>query len=176
MSNKRSSNFYAGTSMGEGWEANPVLDLQAAFIDQHMPDLRGRAGGRVLDLGCGHGTNSSVLFGDRPDLDVVGLDISPKAIASAAGKRAGTRAVREFVGEVSDLPVGRVPYTADGRVGKFGWKGKFATLEEFVSAACANELGLGTRLIGGLTQQLQGKQTITRDNGVKFELVFPAAK
>src|SRR5207302_9943771 len=32
----------------------------------------------------------------------------------------------------------------DGRVGKFGWKAQFATLEEFVAAACANELGLGT--------------------------------
>ncbi len=31
----------------------------------------------------------------------------------------------------------------DGRVGKFGWKAQFATLEEFVAAACANELGLG---------------------------------
>jgi CxxC motif-containing protein (DUF1111 family) len=31
-----------------------------------------------------------------------------------------------------------------GGVGKFGWKAQFATLEEFVAAACANELGLGT--------------------------------
>src|SRR5262249_13962493 len=30
-----------------------------------------------------------------------------------------------------------------GRVGKFGWKAQFATLEEFVAAACANEIGLG---------------------------------
>ena len=37
-------------------------------------------------------------------------------------------------------------------------------------------VGLGTRLIGGLTQQLQGKSTTTRDNGVKFELVFPVGK
>jgi len=28
-------------------------------------------------------------------------------------------------------------------VGKFGWKAQFATLEEFVAAACANEIGLG---------------------------------
>jgi CxxC motif-containing protein (DUF1111 family) len=35
----------------------------------------------------------------------------------------------------------------DGRVGKFGWKAQFATLEEFVAGACANELGLGTPLL-----------------------------
>ncbi len=37
-------------------------------------------------------------------------------------------------------------------------------------------MGLGTRLIAGLTQQLHGKSTTTRDNGVKFELVFPVGK
>ena len=37
-------------------------------------------------------------------------------------------------------------------------------------------VGLGTRLIGGLTAQLQGKSTTTRDNGVKFELKFPVAR
>lgn len=102
MSNERSSNFYAGTSMGAGWEANPVLDLQAAFIDQHLPDLRGRAGGRVLDLGCGHGANTSKLFGDRPDLDVVGLDISPKAIAAYSKVRPGLLADAEHLPFATD--------------------------------------------------------------------------
>ena len=37
---------------------------------------------------------------------------------------------------------GRVARLVDGRVGKFGWKGEFATLTDFVKAACANELGL----------------------------------
>jgi len=37
-------------------------------------------------------------------------------------------------------------------------------------------VGLGTRLIGGLTQQLQGKSATVRDNGVRFELVFPVGK
>ena len=38
---------------------------------------------------------------------------------------------------------GRPRVLADGRVGKFGWKAQFARLEEFVAAACANEIGLG---------------------------------
>jgi CxxC motif-containing protein (DUF1111 family) len=42
------------------------------------------------------------------------------------------------------IPAGRPRKLPDGRIGKFGWKGQFATLEEFVAAACSNEIGLGT--------------------------------
>lgn len=42
-----------------------------------------------------------------------------------------------------DVPVGRALRHADGKVGKFGWKGQSASLLDFVQAACANELGLG---------------------------------
>jgi len=42
-----------------------------------------------------------------------------------------------------DRPLGRASRLADGRVGKFGWKGQTASLADFVQAACANELGLG---------------------------------
>jgi CxxC motif-containing protein (DUF1111 family) len=38
---------------------------------------------------------------------------------------------------------GRYRVLPDGRIGKFGWKAQFATLEDFVAAACANEIGLG---------------------------------
>lgn len=37
---------------------------------------------------------------------------------------------------------GRYRIHADGRIGRFGWKGQFVTLKEFVAGACANELGL----------------------------------
>jgi CxxC motif-containing protein (DUF1111 family) len=40
----------------------------------------------------------------------------------------------EIQGRVSGLP--------DGRLGRFGWKGQIASLDEFVRAACSNELGL----------------------------------
>ena len=36
-------------------------------------------------------------------------------------------------------------------------------------------MGLGTRLIAGLAQQLEGKHAVTRDNGVRFELRFPVS-
>jgi CxxC motif-containing protein (DUF1111 family) len=40
------------------------------------------------------------------------------------------------------IPVGRVARLANGRIGRFGWKGQMASLSDFVQAACANELGL----------------------------------
>jgi CxxC motif-containing protein (DUF1111 family) len=44
---------------------------------------------------------------------------------------------REFPGIT-----GRVPRSIDGRVGRFGWRGQVATLQDFVQNACAVELGL----------------------------------
>jgi CxxC motif-containing protein (DUF1111 family) len=47
-------------------------------------------------------------------------------------------------GKFDVRPLGKFRMLPNGRVGKFGWKAQFATLEEFVAAACANELGLST--------------------------------
>ncbi len=69
--------------------------------------------------------------------------ISDRAITRNARERGIRSAARELRFEFDNVPVGRVRHVASG-VGKFGWKAQFATLEEFVAAACANELGLGT--------------------------------
>jgi RNA polymerase sigma factor (sigma-70 family) len=37
---------------------------------------------------------------------------------------------------------GRIGRTREGRIGRFGWKGQVASLDEFVRGACATELGL----------------------------------
>src|SRR5437588_212071 len=72
--------------------------------------------------------------------------ISSKAITHSLMSQALVNSAKEFQLDFSTIPAGRVRYLPDGRVGKFGWKAQFATLEEFVAAACANELGLGTPL------------------------------
>ena len=69
--------------------------------------------------------------------------ISDRAILRNARNRGLREAARELSLEFDNVPVGRVRHVAGG-VGKFGWKGQFARLDEFVAAACANELGLGT--------------------------------
>ncbi|HKA06906.1 MAG TPA: di-heme oxidoredictase family protein [Gemmataceae bacterium] len=70
--------------------------------------------------------------------------MSDKAIRHNQRSRQLSAVSREMSHDFGTVPVGRVAISADGRVGKFGWKGQFATLSEFVAAACANELGLGT--------------------------------
>jgi CxxC motif-containing protein (DUF1111 family) len=52
----------------------------------------------------------------------------------------------------ADGGVGRFRVLDDGRVGKFGWKGQFATLQEFVVHACANEIGLSTPVVAQPTR------------------------
>ncbi len=85
--------------------------------------------------------NTTALFG-AGWIDL----ISDKAILLNARTRSLHNVVREVSLDFSDIPVGKVRLLPDGRVGKFGWRGQFATLEDFVAAACANEIGLGTPL------------------------------
>jgi CxxC motif-containing protein (DUF1111 family) len=82
--------------------------------------------------------NSTALFGagwiDR---------ISGKTIRHESMKVATAKVGDEIAGRFGGMAPGRPRVLPDGRVGKFGWKAQFATLEEFVAAACANEIGLG---------------------------------
>jgi mono/diheme cytochrome c family protein len=90
--------------------------------------------------------NSTALFGagwvDR---------ISSRAITTNRRNNMASSIVREFQLDWSSVPPGRPRILPDGRVGKFGWKGQAATLEEFVAAACANEIGLGNPLMAQAT-------------------------
>ncbi len=82
--------------------------------------------------------NSTALFGagwiDR---------ISAKTIRYQSMTTSSAAVGNEIVGNLGGVIPGRPRVLEGGRVGKFGWKAQFATLEEFVAAACANEIGLG---------------------------------
>ncbi len=81
--------------------------------------------------------NSTALFGAG------WVDLIPgKTIYHESMRKSLARVQREL-GGVFEGVSGRPRVLPDGRVGKFGWKAQFATLEEFVAAACANEIGLG---------------------------------
>ncbi len=86
-------------------------------------------------------TNSIALFGG-------GLidGISGRAVRLNQ-TRMMLRQLGKEVGGEFNTTAGRPRILSDGRVGKFGWKAQFATLEEFVASACANELGLGNPLM-----------------------------
>ena len=83
---------------------------------------------------------------DTPALFGAGwIDLIPGPMVSRARTARGlANMTREFELDFSQAPTGRVRTLADGRIGKFGWKAQFATLEEFVADACANEIGLST--------------------------------
>ncbi len=82
--------------------------------------------------------NTTALFG------VGWIDrISGQAIAHQSLKASMASIGRELTADFTGCPPGRYRVLPDGRIGKFGWKAQFATLDEFVAAACANEIGLG---------------------------------
>jgi SAM-dependent methyltransferase len=70
--------FYDESAMGAGFTHNPVLAAQRRQVRRYLaaagPSLQ------VLDLGCGAGTTSAVLFGDRDRFRVTGADVSTKAL------------------------------------------------------------------------------------------------
>ncbi len=86
--------------------------------------------------------NATALFGagwiDR---------ISSRSILHQHRGRSLSAIGRELLGDLGGIKPGRARVLPDGRIGKFGWKAQFATLKEFVAAACANELGLGNPLM-----------------------------
>ena len=86
--------------------------------------------------------NSTALFG-------AGLidSLSESVIRLSHAGRVVSQFSREFGGDFNTIGSGRARIVSGGRLGKFGWKAQFATLEEFVAAACANELGLGNPLM-----------------------------
>jgi CxxC motif-containing protein (DUF1111 family) len=86
--------------------------------------------------------NTTALFGagwiDR---------ISSKSIVNQSQRKSMQAIGKELLADFSGVTPGRVRVLPDGRIGKFGWKAQFATLEEFVASACANELGLGNPIM-----------------------------
>jgi CxxC motif-containing protein (DUF1111 family) len=86
--------------------------------------------------------NSTALFGagwiER---------ISTKTILQRYRTRTLKTLGKELLASLDGVKPGRPRVLPDGRIGKFGWKAQFATLQEFVASACANELGLGNPLM-----------------------------
>ncbi|WP_406695097.1 di-heme oxidoredictase family protein [Singulisphaera sp. Ch08] len=81
--------------------------------------------------------NTPALFGDGL-IDAVADEtlLSHQREHSNAARLVGLNGARD------SKVRGRIARLADGRIGRFGWKLEFATLNDFVKAACANELGL----------------------------------
>ncbi|MET9847676.1 methyltransferase [Streptomyces ossamyceticus] len=86
------------------------LDIGTRFFLRHLP--RGRGGGRVVDLGCGNGVVGTAVALDDPDAEVVFVDESYQAVASAeATYRANADGKAEF--RVGDGMAGFAPGSVD---------------------------------------------------------------
>ena len=81
--------------------------------------------------------NTPALFGDGL------LDAVPEEALHAEQRRNSDLVRLVGLGRAKDSKIrGRVARLPNGRIGRFGWKAEFASLDDFVRAACANELGL----------------------------------
>ena len=81
--------------------------------------------------------NTPTLFGAGQIDKISGWTIKHNRV-----QRTLSSAVAEVSGDFRKSSSGRVRILPDGRVGQFGWKAQFATLDEFVATACAVEVGL----------------------------------
>ena len=109
----------------------PAIDAGPRIVDGCLVQSR------AFDPVAFNTVNTPPLFG-------LGLidEISDRAIQVNGINRNLHAMSRSFDGDFSTTPVGRLRTPSVGRIGKFGWKGQFATLEDFVATACAVELGL----------------------------------
>jgi SAM-dependent methyltransferase len=97
--------FLTGAGMGwhehdhdvfEGCERFFEPGYRANIIDAWIPALEGvherlRAGGRVADVGCGHGVSSIVIGEGYPTAQVIGFDYHAESIAQARRRAEGAR-------------------------------------------------------------------------------------
>ncbi len=86
--------------------------------------------------------NTPPLFG----LILIERGVSDWELLRKGAVRSLDRMSRELSADFSATPVGRLRTLPGSRTGRFGWKAQFATLDEFVAAACAVELGLSNPL------------------------------
>jgi SAM-dependent methyltransferase len=71
----------------------------AKFIEPHLAGVRS-----FLSVGCGPGVFLRELARSHPEMDVVGVDLSPSRVRDAERRLSGLSNARAFVGDVMSLP------------------------------------------------------------------------
>jgi len=104
--------YFAGDEwrgrVGESWAAEWVrtdrsfAGLTGTLVDavtQALPIFAIGERRRVLDIGCGAGETALRLARARPDLDIMGLDLSDELIATARGRAEGLATLSFVAGD-----------------------------------------------------------------------------
>ena len=124
----------------------PEYQETLAFVSPNLPGSPSLPLDKIIDPGfiCTTGSDITVTQRNTPALFGDGLlDMIPEDELHRAQRQNSTAARLVGLSRAKDMNVrGRVARLPDGRLGRFGWKAEFATLREFVKAACANEIGL----------------------------------
>jgi CxxC motif-containing protein (DUF1111 family) len=138
------------------YSVDPADKESFSVLRKQFPIRKGRIESRIVAMENCPPSQQSVTI---PDVDPIRtlsvqstaiygsgwLDrISEKAIVQNFRDRNFRNISRELGMKFDTIPVGKLRTLPDGRVGRFGWKAQFASLEDFVATACANEIGLGT--------------------------------
>jgi release factor glutamine methyltransferase len=112
-------------------------------------------GSRVVDVGTGSGAVALALADERPDLSVIGVDLSEDALAVARGNAARLGLAVEFVpgdllaGMSGDAVLANLPYVAVGDTGTLA--PEIARFEPSLALLAGDDgLDLVRRLIGML--------------------------
>jgi CxxC motif-containing protein (DUF1111 family) len=125
---------YARWRLGLLGQKLPV-DARPAQIDAAIAEeQKRRAASPVIELQPRHGMSLRLVQRNTPALFGTGLinAISDETLLQLEEQQAK---------DASGIH-GRVGRTADGKVGRFGWRGQVASLRDFSLTACSMELGL----------------------------------
>lgn len=98
-----------GTWASEWQRTDRSFGDLARRLDAAIPALAPKAG-RALDIGCGAGATSLALAAERPDLSVVGADLSADQIAVARDRAAGRTNLRFVEGDVLRTAAAHGPF------------------------------------------------------------------
>lgn len=94
MTGKNEWQDRVGKAWAQSWQ---LTDRSlAGLTEQLLHVIAALPGSRIGDIGCGAGELSLALTRQRPDVQVVGVDVSPDLVA-AASERAGTNSAARFV-------------------------------------------------------------------------------
>lgn len=87
----------------------PMQELKRAATDR----LDLQPGDRVLDAGCGTGVDLlDMLERVRPGGTVIGIDVSARAVAAAAGRHADVEGLSALVADITRLPFDKSTFDA----------------------------------------------------------------